>query len=121
VLLLSRGMLLSKEDYRQIVSPAIKWGFELDFDGRLGSDRVRRALEEAAIAARGEAYTVIAEEFCKLMNACKFDLKEDWFLHSVRAVCQTLLANPACCPPHPNELVNILTVVNQTQRARTKR
>jgi hypothetical protein len=53
-LLLPRGLLLEKEDYRQIVHPAIVWAFERTFGGPfVGSSKIRRALEDAAHSSRG--------------------------------------------------------------------
>lgn len=117
-LLLSRGMLLPADDYREIVSAAVKWGFETNDNGHyLGGDRIRRAIEQAAYVARGDAHSVIADEFCKTIVHCDFESKENWFLHLVRAVVQTLLANPSC-EEHSSELVRILKTVNRTQRER---
>jgi hypothetical protein len=51
-LMLTRGVLLNKEEYQDIARPAIEWAFEKHFDGRVGREPLRLALEEAAFLAR---------------------------------------------------------------------
>ena len=54
-MMLTRGIQLSKDAYRDIASPALSWGFERTYtDGRIGRSKLREALEEAAFIARGE-------------------------------------------------------------------
>jgi serine/threonine protein kinase len=43
-LLLTRGVLLDSESYREIVHPSFRWAFEKDFDGRIGRDPFRKTL-----------------------------------------------------------------------------
>jgi hypothetical protein len=65
VLLLTRGLRLEKEQYREIVSPAVQLGFVKVIDGYLGRNSVRQELEQAAYEARGGCYDVLKEEFAK--------------------------------------------------------
>lgn len=119
-LMLSRGMLLSSNDYREIVTPAIDWAFARRFsDSSFGSLRLRRSLEEAAHQARGEAHEVLRAEVVTFFGDIDFEDKENWYLQSVRNVVQTLLANPSCVAG-ATELVVTLKKVNQVQRARSQ-
>lgn len=115
-LLLSRGIRLPGDDYRKIVSPAIRWAFERKFGGRLGMDSLRRALEGAAYEARGEAHDILREEFEGFLSDLDFNDAEDWYLHAIREVLEALLANPSCTEG-ASELAVVLTKVNKAQRA----
>jgi serine/threonine protein kinase len=116
-LLLSRALFVEREEYREIVIPAILWAFELEFDGYVGRDHLRHAIEHVAYDARGDAYQVLKEEFTKFLNGIDFETKEDWYLHFVRSVLQALLANPVCTSG-AKELSNLLRQVNKLQRSR---
>ena len=118
-LLLSLGVLMDKEQYRSITTPAIEWAFEKSFGDRIGRDRIRRALERAAHEAGGQAYDVLREGFCGFLKRVDFKAQEDWYLHALRAVIQTLLANPSCASSE-GALVEALREVNRTQRSRQK-
>jgi serine/threonine protein kinase len=115
-LLLVRGLYLDKEDYREIVTAAIQWGFGINGLGRFGSNRIRRAFEQAAANARGEAHGVLCEELDSFLKETSLEEKADWFLHSVRQVLQTLLANPSCTKG-AGDLARVLRRVNQIQRS----
>ncbi len=116
-LMLTRGIMLDKEDYREIVIPAIRWGFEMEFEGGFtGRPSVRRALEEAAYLARGENHRVLQEEFGKYLNGEGLDKKGEWFLHAAREILEALLANPACTAGS-SDLVAAYKKLNQLQRA----
>jgi len=117
-LLLSRSMFLDKEEYRGIVIPAIEWGFKRKFNGEIGRETLRRALEQAAYDSRSEAHDVLKEEFAKFLKDTDFTDKEEWYLHVVRKVIQTLLANPSCTTG-ATKLAAILRQVNQIQRSRS--
>ncbi len=116
-LILTRGMLLDKDEYREIVQPSVRWGFELRFGDRLGKDSIRRTLEEAAYQAHGDAHQVLKEEFGELLRRLDLEEHEGWFLHSLRDVLETLLANPVCIS-ETTDLVKALRDVNRIQRAR---
>jgi serine/threonine protein kinase len=118
-ILLLKGVLLSEGEYREVVLPAVPWGFETSFGTRLGSQRVRKALEQAAHIARGASHKVIMDEFCRVMQSCDYDQREDWYLHSVRSVIQSLLANPSCTSGS-SDLVKIMRTVNKIQRSRQR-
>ncbi len=89
-------MLLDKEDYREIASPAIHWAFEKDFDGGLGKETLRKSLEEAAFLVRDGAYEVLQEELLTFLNRVDLEDKEPWYLHMLREVVEALMANPTC-------------------------
>lgn len=116
-ILLDRGILLEDKDYRAIVLPAIQWGFEFRFNDYVGSNFIRRAIEKAAYNSGAEAHRVIREEFCDFVKELNLEEKEDRYLHWIRVLIQTLLANPECSED-VEELVGILRKVNGIQRSR---
>ncbi|HVP48387.1 MAG TPA: serine/threonine-protein kinase [Bryobacteraceae bacterium] len=118
-LMLTRGVFLPKEDYRDIVTPAIEWAFERTFDHRLGKNTIREALEVAGFTARAEAHQVLLEEFTAFLNRARLDDKEDWYLHAIREVIVALMANPACTEG-AGALKTSLRNVNRIQRSRTE-
>lgn len=118
-LLLIRAILVGKEDYRELVEPAIRWGFEMMFNGRLGRDAIRRGLERAAHEARGDGHEVLREEFAKFLRKVDLESQDDWYLHAVRGVLQTLLANPSCIKDE-HGLAKLLRQVNRVQRSRPR-
>lgn len=115
--MLTRGVFLPKDDYRDIVAPAIEWGFEKYFGSRLGKLTLREAIEEAAFVARGDAHKVLMEEFTNVLKRTDLQDKEDWFLHALREVIIALMANPSCTESSPT-LKDGLRQVNKLQRAR---
>lgn len=115
--MLTRGVLLPKDDYRDIVAPAIEWAFERQFGRFLGKKTLRDALEEAAFASRGDAHQVLMEEFAKFLGRTTLEEKEDWYLHALRETITALMANPACIGGS-GDLKAILRKVNELQRSR---
>ncbi len=116
--MLRLGIQLESEDHREIVKPAIHWGFELKFPGdNLGRPSIRRSLEQAGHEARRDAHGVLRQEFEAFLKDAELETRENWYLQAIRTVIQTLLANPACVSS-ASELVAILKKVNQIQRAR---
>ncbi|MBZ5627448.1 MAG: serine/threonine protein kinase [Acidobacteriia bacterium] len=116
-LMLTRGVFLPRDDYRDIVAPGIEWAFERYFGSRLGKVTLRDAIEEAAFISRGDAHKVLMEEFTKSFERSQLDTKEGWFLHAVREVIIALMANPSCTESSP-VLKDGLKQVNRLQRAR---
>jgi serine/threonine-protein kinase len=116
-LLLIRGLHLSRQDYREVVVPAIEWGFARPFGGRTGKYHVRQALEQAATTADGDAHHVLMEEFSKFVAQVDIEDQENWFLHGLREIISALLANPACISG-AEHLVNGLRRLNKIQRSR---
>ena len=115
--MLTRGLFLPKDDYRDLVSPSIEWGFEKIFDGRIGKNTLREALEEASFIARGDSHKVIMEEFTTFLGRVTLDDKPDWYLHTFREVVVSLMANPSCVDGSV-ELKKALKQVNAVQRSR---
>lgn len=116
-LLLTRGLYLPPSDYRELVTPAISWAFELKFGGAVGKDSLRRALEQAATLSEGAAHQVLKEEFEAFLARAAFEAQGTWYLQAVRDVVEALLANPACTTG-AEQLAQTLRKVNQIQRAR---
>lgn len=116
-LMLTRGLLLTKDDYVEIATPAIHWAFEKEFDGRIGRESLRKTLEEAAFLARDGAYEVLKDEFLAFFGKLAIDNKEDWYLHTLREVIQALMANPTC-DTGSSQLGQAFRNVNKAQRAK---
>ena len=116
-LLLNLCVLMEKDDYQEIVVPAILWAFEKQFNGQIGRDSIRRSLERASHEASGQAYGVLREEFENFLKRTELEDQEEWYLHAVRNVLQNLLANPMCISDE-SALVEALRKVNQVQRSR---
>jgi serine/threonine protein kinase len=119
VLLLHRANKMSADEYEQLVSPAIEWGFEIEFEGTVGREQIRRAIAATASAASETGHPILAERFVNFCAGLDFESKEDWFLHSLREVSQSLLANPFC-RAHTTKLADVLRNVNRIQRTRRK-
>ena len=120
-LLLVRGVLLPKEAYREIVHPAIQWAFEMSFDDKIGRESNRKSLEEAAFVARDGAYEILTEEILGYLKDVDFKDKEDWYLHTLRDVVESLMANQECTAASAESLGVIFRNINRVQRAgRTK-
>ena len=119
-LLLSRGLLLEKDDYREIVHPAMVWAFEKIIAGPfIGSSSIRRSLEQAAYAARPFAHEVLKEESVAYLGTVDLESKDNWYLQAVRDLLETLLANPSCTEGSA-ELAVILKKINRIQRAKPR-
>jgi serine/threonine protein kinase len=119
-LLLSRGLLLEKDDYREIAHPAMEWAFEKILVGSfVGSSSIRRSLEQAAYAARPFAHEVLKEEFVAYLGKVDLEAKDNWFLQAIRDLLETLLANPSCTEGSA-DLAAILKKINRIQRAKPR-
>jgi hypothetical protein len=116
-LMLTRGVYLPSEDYRDIVRPAVDWAFEKRFGDRIGKLTLRDALEIAAFVARGEAHKIIMEEFIALLGRVDLEQMDNSYLHTFREVIVALLANPACTEGSP-QLKVAFRRVNSIQRSR---
>lgn len=82
-----------------------------------GREGIRREIEFAASIARTDAHKVLSDEFSSFLKEQEFESQEDWYLHSVRRVLQSLLANPACTDGAAS-LTELLREVNRIQRSR---
>jgi hypothetical protein len=120
-LMLTRGVFLGKEDYREIVRPSIQWAFEKHFEGaaREGRETIRKALELAAFTARDGAFEVLSEETLAYLEMVGLSSKEDWYLHTLRDVVEALMANPTC-ESAASELAKYLRNINSVQRSRPR-
>jgi len=116
-LLVERGLQLAPDEYRSIVAPAFDWGFNKKFGDYLGKEALRNALERAAYEAHATAHAVLREEFAAFIGEIDLGQKEDWYLHCLRRIIQTLMANP-CCSVGADKLAESLRSVNKAQRSR---
>ena len=119
-MMLTKGVLLSKDDYRDIACPAIVWAFDRTFsDGRIGRIKLREALETAAFTAHSDAYEVLSEEFINFLNRTALNEKENRYLQGIREIITALMANLSCSGAS-SELKNKLREVNKVTRQRTR-
>ncbi len=120
-LMLTRGVLLDRDNYRELVIPAIHWAFEKSFAGstREGRESIRIALGEASFNARDGAYDVLTEEILQYLSGINLNEKEEWYLHTTRIVIEALMANPTC-ESAATPLAKVLRGINQAQRSRTR-
>ena len=96
-MMLTKGILLPKDDYREIVSPAIVWAFEREYsDGRIGRPKLRDAIETAAFQAHADAYNVLSEEFITFLNQVPLDDRDNRYLQGLREIITALMANLSC-------------------------
>ena len=116
-LMLTRGVLLDADSYKEVVKPAFEWAFEKEFEGRRGREPIRTALEQAAFLARDRAYEVLKDECLAHCSKVDFEQKEEWYLHMVREVVEALMANPAC-EAGAVELGEVFRKINKIQRSK---
>ena len=114
-LLLERGLLLPKEDYSGIVTPAIDWSLEQYYHGKQGSVTLQLALERAATEAREDAHAVIVNELLHFLSKIRLDDKPNWYLQTLRNLINALMSNPAC-RTNVMELAKVMKNVNRIQR-----
>jgi serine/threonine-protein kinase len=117
-LLLTRGLLLEEDRYRDIVKPAIARGYEKTIDGRQGSRTLRDALVNASMLAQANPHRVLREEFVSYLKRTDLHQNPDWLLHDTREMLQALLANQACTEDAA-ELAQSLRQVNRIQTERS--
>lgn len=115
--LLRIGVHLPKDDYRQIVKPAIDWAYEQESYGRPGNKALQAALDAAATVARQDAHTVISEELLAFLKIHSLSDKPNWYLQVLRNLLNSLLANQSC-DEHVSDLTLVMREVNQIQRGR---
>ena len=116
-LLLTIGLLLDKGDYKEIITPAIRWGFEQQYGAFLGSRNVRSAIVKAASQARSDIHETISQDIKSYFQEADFESQENWYLNGGRDILQTLLSNPNC-DSVTNDLGKILRAINDVQRGR---
>jgi hypothetical protein len=115
--MLTVGILMDKDSYREIARPGIAWAFEKRFDITVGKESIRKSLEEAAFLARDGAYDVLTEEILEYAKDVDMESKEDWYLHTLRDVLEALMANPEC-DAGASQLGATLRTINHVQRAK---
>jgi serine/threonine protein kinase len=118
-LLVTRGVFLETESYREVVQPAIQWAFEKEFDTGVGRGTIRRALESGAFDSRDGAFDVLTQEMLAYLGTVDLDNKPEWYLHSIREIIQALMANPTC-DKAAGDLGKIFRAINRAQRIRPR-
>jgi serine/threonine protein kinase len=115
--LLRIAILIPKEEFREIVRPAIDWAYEKNSFGRQGNWALQEALVHAASAARVDAHTVLSGELLAFLSDKKLADKQNWYLQVLRNFLNALLANQSC-QENVAELSVVMRDLNRTQRSR---
>lgn len=119
-LLITRGLLLPADDYRRIAEPALFWAYEHWFGHQLGDRGLRDAVRDAAAQASGSIVAVLVEACLAQIELIALDDRPDWYLHGLRELLQTLMANPGSPVDQAARLASRLQEVNRTQRSRPR-
>lgn len=106
---------LSHHSYERIAGPAFERAFEYEYDGRLGRKGLRTAIEIAAASARGEVFDVLVGAAVRFVQNIPLDERDGWYLHGLRDILQSLLANPSCTKGAA-DIAGVLRAVNKAQR-----
>lgn len=117
--LLTRALLVVPDRYREIASASVEWAFEREFGEYVGLRRLQSALADAAAQAPEPAHEVLCGELLDFLDKVTLDDKEIGYLHGLRDVIQSLLANPVCGAESANRLGLALQAVNLEQRSRS--
>ena len=115
--LLRIALLIPKDEFREIVRPAIDWAYEKNSFGRQGNWALQEALVAAASAARVEAHGVLSGELLAFLADKKLVDRQNWYLQVLRNFLNALLANQSC-QENVAELSAVMRDLNRTQRSR---
>ena len=115
-LMIVRGLYLADDDYKPLIEASVRWAFVKRFGAYEGSNRIRDALEQSCHSARGGSHNTIANTICAFFESVSLPTKADWYLHTVRQIITTLLANATCQQEVASRLVKLLREVNRAQR-----
>jgi serine/threonine protein kinase len=107
------------ENYKAIIQPALRCGFDKQFDDWTGDRRIRQALKEAAIALDKENHHVMVETVLEWLNQSNLEEKQNWFYHDLRLLLTRLMANPACADEDALMLNKVLAQINDLQRSKS--
>lgn len=119
-LMVVRGVNLPDEDYKPLIESAVRWAFTKRYGSYEGSNRLREALELCSHHAKGNAHMTISSNIAEFFEMVDLPSKPDWYLHGVRLIVTTLLANPACQKEITPRLVKLFQEINKAQRARAR-
>ena len=96
-LLLNLAMYEPENDYEFIVQAGFEWGFEKKYsDAWQGEQPIRDVLIIATKTAHKQAHAVLAEQFLGFVKEKTIEDKPGWYLHDLRKITMSLLANPNC-------------------------
>lgn len=120
-LLTTRGLRIDADEYRDIISPAIRWSFEHSDPEYtfVGSPSIRRSIVEAARQARAQAHDVLSEEIANFFEVLDLSSVDAWQLNGARDILEALLSNPACGDA-ASRLGTLLRSVNAAHRAQRR-
>lgn len=104
--------------YRIIGEAALHTGFEYQRPGTewVGDRRIRESLKGAAIKIGAPNHAVLCKCLVSWLAEVDVETKEVWFLHAVRELLDSLLANPACNEDDATCLADHRQKINRLQR-----
>lgn len=105
-------------NYRNIVKPALTYGFDaVQEDGRWSGDRrIREALKTAAVALSKDNHHILVETLLDWLSEGDLESKQNWYYHEARLLVTRLMANPACADGDAERLNEQLIKINDLQR-----
>ena len=96
-LLINLAMYEPENDYRIVIQAGFEWGFEKKYsDAWQGEQPIRDVLIIATKTAHKQAHAVLAEQFLGFVKEKTIEDKPGWYLHDLRKITMSLLANPNC-------------------------
>ena len=96
-LLINLAMFEPEKDYRIVVQSGFEWGFEKKYsDTWQGEQQIRDVLIIATKRANKMAHAVLAGQFLEFVKEKALDTQPGWYIHDLRKITMSLLANPNC-------------------------
>ena len=96
-LLINLAMYEPENDYRFVVQAGFEWGFNKKYtETWQGEQPIREVLITAAKKADKQAHEVLAEQFLDFIKEKTLEDQSGWYIHDLRKIVMSLLANPNC-------------------------
>jgi len=117
--LTTRAIYVDTEAYREILDPAIHYGFDLKQTREsdwIGDRRIREALQDAAVVVNPENHKVFSDTLLGWLKDIDVSSRDNWFYHALRKIVQRLMANTSCKEETAGDLDAVLNKVNELQR-----
>lgn len=108
----------SPDEYRAVVDAAFVWGFQKEFGEKWQGDRgVRESLVDTVRLSGASSHGVISESFISFVGELELQNTARWFLHELREVAMSLLANPSCAEANAEGLAKLYNEINEASHA----
>jgi serine/threonine-protein kinase len=109
---------VEEENYKEIITPAVVRGYEEQIGVWVGDRKTRDAIAQAAGMASQPNHGVIAKAVLECLQRKELDNRDTWFLHEMRKLIYTLMANTHCDEKDATSLGKMLAKINGVQRYR---